>query len=653
MKLNPGSIAILFSTALFAFCSCDEGGGKKSHGDAPVAPEDPVYIVVNDLSGEPIDGAIVGGALYAYSGIAMGETFIRDSGWLAVDAMGYVPADIKPLQYYNGYALGETRLTRVQQMVLLDSGDTGILECVDDGGAALISAEVNASDFMVKPVAVSAAWIYPDDLEAGMAPLNGENPDLIGAFALYAHDESLASVGLASGKELSVKVSKLAVGNPVSAPELADFDAADGVWEIIPDACNNDPQDESFYSCDIPELSNAFGLFSSESGPQPGYIPAVPEDASMREGATSINRALAAAGVEDDYYQANKAYNERLNEVNEQGLDPTTDTELIQDCNALSDAAVNYATANPGFTAVQRTLTAVEAALTTGQDDLAQDLSEQATSMVEDLVSEALAESGSCESIHELLILMQNLILVAGSEEVENQLREKIESIMENCRKWTGNIMITMPPDQTHPALDQMTLDYHGNIWGEKHTIRMFMDPETYEIEGEDHVNLGDFLIGTVHYSEKDNPCECSVEYNPNSGFITNVFVFSGSWDGYKPTLGPLAAGMVTPVPANIVEIYTMQYENDEEQCENAQGYPMTLPFTYYSIMVHGIGSAEPVITLQELVDKGGWRKIDVGTGGLVCSGFIFLDNPGVDTGIIPSSRISVSWYFQLVPFRF
>ena len=69
--------------------------------------------------------------------------------------------------------------------------------------------------------------------------------------------------------------------------------------------------------------------------------------------------------------------------------------------------------------------------------------------------------------------------------------------------------------------------------------------------------------------------------------------------------------------------------------------------------MVHGIGSAEPVITLQDLIDKGGWRRIDIGTGGLVCSGFIFLDNPNADAGIIPSSRFFVTWSFTLVPFKY
>ena len=161
MKLNPGSIVILFATALFAFCSCDEGGGKKMRRAFRAGR--PVYILVGDPGNRR--GAIVGGTLSTLYGIAIGKAFIRDSGWLTVDAMGYVPADIRPLQFYNGYALGETRLTRVQQMVLLESGDTGILECVDDGGAALVSAEVNASDFKVKPVAVNAAWIYPDNLE--------------------------------------------------------------------------------------------------------------------------------------------------------------------------------------------------------------------------------------------------------------------------------------------------------------------------------------------------------------------------------------------------------------------------------------------------------------------------------------------------------
>jgi len=623
-------LLIIFFLALFLGCS-GSGGGSSDESDVNEDPTDittPTVMsiesmaLVLDTSGTPIANAIIPEDIFTdQKGVATGDFEKSSTGWVTVEAIGYMTGYMEADVSKTGVDLYEIRLVPIEAMVLLEDGGSASL-VLGDPLQPTHSAALTAASFETTPVTVGISSIEPINIVPLFEPFStGEALTLQMAFGLEAWSNSLESIALKSGSNISIQIQDN--GAMSDNAVLAYFDPESGMWEVVANGCTRDGLNH--YNCTLNVVSPLYGLFDDQA-------------ADYLSRSLNYRAAVTEGDLGETYKKAKQRYNKRLKELEaicagDPNCDVTNDAELKEALDDLADAARDYANDNQNENGKFALMMAGQHAISSGSEALGQELIADAGEIAENIGKDLLNDL-RCERLREMINSAQQNQLM-GSQTVADQLIEKAGNDLKDCDIWEGTITYWFPIDGTHPCTDNLKYQ-SGSMWQEYHEVRMATNAVSYILTGEDKVRL---MFPNVIF-KRDDDCQQSIKFygEPSSAQIN--LTFDGTYDGYE-------FSVTNPgQPAQTISIgqkQVMQAKQDDV-CQDVADFPLTLSFpNFSSVLVHGFLDSPP-ITIQEMLEEGskstsGFERI---------FGEELLDNSCLDTGFAryPFSRGRVMWKF-------
>ena len=623
MKTSARSHSILYKFISLIILITLTGCGSADSGQAPqgdlLAGGDPPRLLgfIFNQEDQPVAFAEVGGEDISTSdGVTSGNFTDYEGGWIPVTAPGYATGYARAHGEAQGSKFFETRLTAYQMMDRVE-GDAPVILIGTQEGISW-TAELSGADFAAGSALVGIAAITPADVDAYLAPYPAA-PDLRlrGALALEAFDSDYQPVGLNSGAMIQLT---LILPSPLSGDAVfARFDLESGEWQTIDPGCV--PLEEGQYACQLASLDPLIGIFDnpdaflSSAGPARGGVFAL-------TGAQAGDPFMAAWLALVNYIKSQ--------EGNPGGLDPSDPTlkKLVDD---LGNAAKDYAKNNRSEGGKRQLGKAVDAAMMTGQDALANSLIEEMVKISDELGRKALKES-DCGEFRKMLKAAEQIMLTGGDEGLAQQIIKKVGEMVKDCDTWDGTITVWMRTATQHPAGLPMQ-SQGGGMWSESHKVKIWTNVDDHVMHGESKINLS---FPSVVYV-KEEPCPQEITMSGGGGGITANF--EGTFDGFAFNVSSLTQGSKG---GSIQQSWRFQAKEDD-QCVEAMSQDYSFnPF--YSIVLHGLSSESPPINYQEILDSASGFATDKGIRRF--GGNESFPNPDPELGLYPFERVTVIWNF-------
>ncbi len=608
-------ISVMILVTLSA-CAADLSGGAPQ-GDTMSTGEPPRLLgFIFDSAGQPVALAEVGGEdITTPDGVASGNFSPYEGGWIPVSALGYASGYARAHGEDQGSRFFETRLTPFQMMENVEGEDSVLMTGARDGISW--TAELSGADFPGGSALVGIAAISPAEVDAYLAPFPAY-PDLRlrGALALEAYDSAFQSVSLAPSVRIPLT---LTLPSPLSeAAVMARFDLASGAWQPIDLGCL--PLDENQSACQLDLLDPLIGIFDDPAAFASGLNPArggIFAPAQAQSGDPFMAAWLALAS----YIKSQ--------EGNPGGLDPNDPTlkKLVED---LADAARDHARNNRSEGGKRLLGKAIDAAMSTGQNALADALLEEMAEMSNEIGRKALNES-DCGEFRRLLKAAQQIILTGGDEALAQQLTAKAGEMTKDCDSWDGKIEVWMRTANNHPAGLPME-SQGGGMWSEYHQVQIWTNLDDNVMHGESKISLS---FPNVTYI-KEEPCKQEITMSGGGSSGAN---FEGTFDGFAFNVSSLTQDSAG---GSIQQSWRFQKKEDD-QCVSAMSQDYSFN-PYYSIVLHGLSSESPPINYQEILDSAAGFATDTGIRRF--GGNESFPNPDPDLGLYPFEQVTVIWNF-------
>ncbi len=619
--------ALLAVTLLLIFSSaCTSQGispGSSSGGHAPS------YLgFVDDPAGEPVAFAILGETeTTTWDGVASGDFNGYEGGWLPVEAPGYATGFAYLFPAGDDFPFFSTTLTPFQSFVQLGSGES--TELLGYRGEEFrATAEVSGEMFSQTPALVGLTAIDPllvkprntdTELEKGLR--------LQQAIALQAFDETWAALKLTPGAAVTVH---LEISQPPSdSVAFAVFDPEGGVWRRLGPACTN--QEPTLYTCELSALTPLLGVFDFPAEP------AASIDNGLQQGGSSLGSVLASApqfqgGVGGEGSSSLGGIIAQIEDWLKQqqdesgGADPN-DPTLKNLIDQLIKAALDNAAKNRNESGKKALVQALSVIMAVGEPGAGAALEAEMAKISDEIGKEALKES-DCGEFERLLKAAQQIGKLGGSEQLENQLKDKASEMAEDCDVWSGWITVSLWVTSSHPA--GLPMKGGGGSWMESHSVQIWTNVDDNVMHGEDKVT---YTFATANY-EDDKECKSEIKMSGDPGQTT--IYFEGFYDGYT-----FQVNSVTPQGgATIKQHWTMRSKEDDN-CEVVLNKDFSFS-PYYSLIVHGVSSDSPPINIQEILDSSSVTSTMGKQDSL--SGTERITNPDPDLGIYPFRNGFVTW---------
>lgn len=583
------------------------------------AREAMVFVVDPDYN--PIPNAVIGmnGNYTDMSGVFYGEVKANDSGWVPVQAPGYVTNYAKPSPFSGEYDLYFVTLAPVDAGYTYEETSGSHLQLSEESSPRLtMDLDPGALDGegLLELTVIDPGEICMDDAWAEL-----DNP--YGAFLSFdisAWNLEGEAINLAENKTALISIQD--DEHDVNDLVLKSFDPESGSWIDQEGACTR--VDSETIQCSLSHFSlHNFmekNLESWQMGSQ--------EIVDFRSHYYAIGRLIKSG--------------------EDQGTgDEGTNQEIIDLLMKLVEAARKFAKNNPNETGKAMLVYAAQVAQLSGVEggaEMAAELTKEAQDLTAEMAKK-LAEKADCGHTDEIMHLIEQGQRLGGSAaDAANDLMNKVSEQMNNCVIWKGEIHYMFFLLDVFPELeDHWHLQNSGQTWHEYHSVTIGINPLTGKLSGTSKVrtimNEGSYLaeIGSddcgvdKHYLD--------VEAKPGVGFTT--LGFEGTYADQTWSIGPLQEGEYVPV---ILYMHQHGYFGCPKQTMELSNSQM---FTYRSQLLHGwFGTPQPP-SLEEMLNNGTYRKDS--------DGFEFIRgtedlaySSGVNRPpIIPIDHAALFWSFR------
>jgi len=631
-------IAVIIGLFSFMSIGCNGGGGGGGDGDGSTDGngESSELDILLDVEGmvlalDPTGNSITHAStkesnIADIDGVIMGDFDVSPAGWITVHAIGYASGYAEQGFSMEDVDIYETRLTNFQHMINPETGMETVLKAEAESGLS-VEATLPMDSFSDPLQYVGLCTMDPLDVGPLFEPLStGEDLSLRFAFGLQAHDDMGDDVSPVAGTNIGLVIDDQ---NVWQSPVLAYFNPESGAWQVITDACNRVGDN---LTCTVTNLSPLFGVF------EPGEVDYF---------GTHIQGQSHKADIIDDNEELDTAWKEAFRRVQKRfkeieailiinpAYDYENDTELNDALENFKNKALEYANKNQNEKGKFHLVLAQDYLQTSGRTDLANQVGAEAIKLA-DKLGKDLLENGKCGRMKEMLRMVEQLQKMGGDQKVEQDLKDKCETLLAECDLWDGVIRVWLYISNTNP------LEYSKisgpSSWWETHKIRIATHAKTLALSGEDYVTIS---FPEITYEKNDEGCLSSSITGNNEDYDLDL-QFSGTFDGTDFSVSDLVlATYSNPMPMKFYQ--NIQVPDPQGGCFKPPGYPIEYNILHTSVLVNGFSlTGAPPITLQEMLDNG-TRSIN-NLNKEVISGNEAIINPTWDTGLYPIEAGRVIW---------
>ena len=542
-------------------------------------------------------------------GVAIGEITADESGWVLVQASGYVSNYVKPSRFSGEYDLYFVTLVPVQAGAFYEKSNPTNL-WLGDSETPQIQIKIAPGSLQADQAILELTEIHPREIS--MDDFWGELDDSFSpliSFDISAYDISGEAVGLTENNLATVSI--FDEENDVDDLVLQSFDPESGTWIPQVDACSR--VDEKTIECSLEHFS-----FHSFMGK---YID--PGDMESSEFGAFKN-----------------TYNE-ISKMFKEGGDNSKD--LKDALERLAEAAKEFAKKHRDESGKAMLMYATDAAMGSGiegSEALAQDLTKEAQDLTAEMMKK-LAENPNCGNMYELIHLMDQGMRLGGSAEAEVQnLKDKVGDRFDNCEIWAGTVRYMFFPLDYFPDLEDKWKLVNDEPWHEIHSVTIGINRVTKHLDGDSYVKLN---FPTASYLAEVGGGDCGpdkpyIDINTGAGNGFIWLVFEGTFDGQTFQLGPMEERESQTVDLSWHSHGLFGCPKTEKDFGKVPMFP------YRSQLLDGFfGQAQPP-ELEEMLNTGFMCSRD----GSVCAskgGEYISYSSGVNRPeIIPINKASLTW---------
>ena len=635
-------LSLIILVSLITACSAPADESSQDLDGPDGLPEHLGFVV--DPEGLPVAFAIMGGMEMATrDGAVSGDFPEYNDQWIPVEAMGYATGYVKSSYKINDVNVFVTRMTPLQSIYSLESGETIQLSAYQMDEIVL-SADLSADMFSVSPVTVGMGVIDRLDVEQRIIPFHAEEGlRLRYAFAIQAFVEDWApdQLGVKSAIPLTIELA-----SPLSDQAVfAIFDPVQGIWVEENPNCSTD--DGLVFTCQLPNTNPLWAIYDQAAAD--GTATGVP----LRLGSFSIGSLFTSSqmyllgpfqqdsGTPDGNFQlAWDKLAEYLNNNQNVEIDANdpVQTKLVQD---IVDVAMAFIKENRTEDGKRMLMEAGKAADMMDQAKMVEDINAEIGEISDEIGEKALNES-DCGEIKKLIIAAEQVDMALGDPAISQQLFDKAREMANDCDIWTGWVRVEMFTAKNHPA----DLPMSGRAtpwWREFHTIMIWtnvgvigQEDDKYVMHAESEVKQTFPAVSYVEY----NPCKAEIIMAGTPGKVK--IYYEGFYDGIEFRIDSTdpqgEGGFITQ---------TWDFNSMDEDSCTLDYYDQFFFGPYYSQIVHGIASESPPINLQEMLDEG--KKGGASLFGKdmdTIDGREDIINPEPEMGLFPFHTGRVSWSF-------
>ncbi|MCJ7732968.1 MAG: hypothetical protein MUP11_00335, partial [Anaerolineales bacterium] len=539
----------------------------------PDSREDlPAMAFVVDPNYNPIAYASMGtnNLLTDRYGVAIGEITADESGWVLVQAPGYVSNYVKPSQFSREYDLYFVTLVPVEAGAFYEKSYPTNL-WLGDSETPKIQIEITPGSLQTEEAILELTEIHPREISMDdfWGDLDDTYSPLI-SFDLSAYDISGEAVGLAENNLVTVSI--FDEENDIDDLVLQSFDPESGNWIVQEDACSR--IDEQTIECSLSHFS--FHSFMDKN--------LGPEDMDSMEFDT----------FKDTYNEISKMFKE--------GGDNSKD---LQDAlERLAEAAKEFAKTHRDESGKAMLMYATDAAMGSGiegSEALAQDLTKEAQDLTAEMMKK-LAENPNCGNMYELMHIMDQGMRLGGSAEAEVQnLKDKVGDRFDNCEIWAGTVRYMFFPLDYFPDLEEKWKLVNNQSWHEIHTVTIGINRVTKHLDGDSYVKLN---FPTASYLAEVGGGDCGpdkayIDINTGAGNGFTWLVFEGTYDGTTFQLGPMEEKESGPVDLSWHSHGLFGCPKTEKDFGKVPMFP------YHSQLLYGFFGQPQPPDLEEMLNTG------------------------------------------------
>jgi len=608
--VNRLLFSLLIIGCLALGISCDSSSSNDSSTGQPSGEvqEGAFLALAATPEDQPVANATIAGLGTTTSsyGVATGSSTPEMDKWYKVQAVGHAPDYVRSLGRLEGRALFESTLTPVDSRETYSYGSAAVISDNAAGPFVEISVppDVFTGDGLLELTRIEPLHLGP--LFAETASGEPLYPQM--AFSIEAWDENRNEAAFQAGTSATLTLTDN--GRLGDSPVLAWFNPESGKWEEL-DAAAYRRTNENTIEATLTHFSTYAGMGSSPPRGQ-GY-----------------------AGAKADLQQS-------VNDWAQEDGGGVPPQEVLDALDRLAQEAMNFAEAHPDEVGKQRLFSVMAQAQLLGQDSVSQEMLDKARDITQG-IAEALINSPNCGRLREMLGCMAQCQML-GLFSLADDLYAKIQDLINVCNNWHGTVNFIM--DIQDPS--DMDPDYvktsGPSTWTELHEIVLSVNPEDYNITGDDLVTV---VAPEVVYRAPADAGDCQGDaYDelihkaaPAIGdlFLTIDGVFQpGERPGFTLETPEKGAG------SNSVALSFAQYSQwYEGECRLETLGPEEVEFPYHSLLV----DQNPPITLEQMLNTGFYfdhEEAEIIKG---CKK-VSLDGSTFGMWPLPFNRLAVQWHF-------
>ena len=571
---------------------------------------------VVDPNYNPIAYASIGTSnlLTDRNGVAIGEIIPNESGWVLVQAPGYVSNYAKPSMFSGEYDKYFVTLVPVEAGAFYESSESTSI-WLGDSGNPQIQIEIAPGALQTEQAILELTEIHPREIS--MDDFWGDldetfNPLM--SFEISASDISGEPVGLKENSLATVSIYD--VENDIDDLLLQSFDPESGTWITQEDACFR--VDEGTIECSLTHFS--FHSFQKK------YLD--PE----------------AQGSEEF-----GAFKGTYNEITKMFKEGGEDSEGLQKAiERLAKAAKEFAKKHRNETGKAMLMYAtdvIEGSGVEGSEAIAQELKQEAQDLVVEMAKK-LTENPDCGNMYELFNLQKQAMLMGGSAEAQVQkLQDKVSDKFNNCEIWTGTVHYTFFPLDYYPELEDKYKLVNDEPWQEIHSVTIGINPITEHLDGDSYVKLN---FPTASYLAEVGGGDCGpdksyIDINTGAGNGFTWLTFKGTFDGNTFQLEPMEERESEPVALS-------WHSHGLFGCPKTEKDWGKIPmFPYHSQLLDGFYGKPQPPSLEEMLNSD--IRCSGGVIGCVSRGSQDISySAGVNRPeILPVDRAILTWQFRWI----
>jgi plasmid maintenance system antidote protein VapI len=597
----------------------DEAGEDDQSGE--VGREAMVFVVDPDYN--PIPNAVIGinGNYTDMSGVFYGEVKANDSGWVPVQALGYVTNYAKPSPFSGEYDLYFVTLAPVDTGFYYQETSGSHLQLGDQEEPNIeVDLEPGAleGEGFLELTQIDPGEICMDDAWAEL-----DNPyDAILSFDISAWNLDGEAINLAENKTAMVLIPDNE--HDVNDLVLQSFDPESGSWIDLEGACTR---------LDSETIQCALSHFSMHNFMEKNLEP-------WQRNTKEI------VDFRNHYYDLGRLYKSG----EDQGTgDEGTNNEIFDLLKELVEAARKFAKKNPNETGKAMLIYAAQLAQSSGVEGgetLANELIKEAQDLTAEMAKK-LAEKADCGHTDEIMNLIQQGQLLGGSAaDAANDLVKKVSDQLKNCVIWKGDIHYMFFLLDDFPELEgHWQLQGSGLTWHEYHQVTIGINPLTGKLSGTSKVRV---VMNEASYLAEIGGDSCGVDKhymdvqaNPGTGFTT--LEFEGTYADQTWSIGPPQEKDAEPAVLFLHQHGLFGCPKQVMELGNTQ------MFTYKSQLLHGFFGTPQPPSLEEMLNNGIFRKTGDGFEFIRGSEDIYYSSGVNRAPIIPVDHAHLTWSFKRV----